>query len=176
LQKKNIRSQIPSFYKGKKNRHNCLQYEKALKIFYFHILNVAKFGYVHLWDDPQCLGYGDNRDPETRSPSPDLWSPSSDLRLRPSDVSTSIGADDPSGDHLRVHTHKTIARCGCSSRRASSRAASKSSAFVFDSIADYWDSTKIHQRPSIYLFCFLKNLKQTIPNSFFSPAEAWVCP
>jgi hypothetical protein len=104
LQKKNIRSQIPSFYKGKKNRHNCLQYEKALKIFYFHILNVAKFGYVHLWDDPQCLGYGDNRDPETRSPSPDLWSPSSDLRLRPSDVSTSIGADDPSGDHLRVHT------------------------------------------------------------------------
>ncbi len=75
-----------------------------------------------------------------------------------------------------VYTHKTIARCGCSSRRASSRAASKSSAFVFESIADYWDSTKIHQRPSIYLFCFLKNLKQTIPNSFFSPAEAWVCP
>jgi len=68
-------------------------------------LNVAKFGYLHLWDDPQCLGYGDNRDPEARAPSPDLWSPSSDLRLRPSDVSTSIGADDPSGDHLRVHTH-----------------------------------------------------------------------
>jgi hypothetical protein len=34
---------------------------------------------------------------------------------------------------------------------------------------------KIHQRPSIYLFWFLKK-EQTILNSCFSPAEARVCP
>ncbi len=27
-----------------KNRHNCLKYESVLQIFYFHILNLAKFG------------------------------------------------------------------------------------------------------------------------------------
>jgi hypothetical protein len=27
-----------------KNCHNCLQYERVLKIVYFHILNIAKFG------------------------------------------------------------------------------------------------------------------------------------
>jgi len=27
-----------------KNPHNCLQYERVLKISYFHILNIAKFG------------------------------------------------------------------------------------------------------------------------------------
>jgi hypothetical protein len=27
----------------KKKNHNCLQYQKVLKIFYFHILNISKF-------------------------------------------------------------------------------------------------------------------------------------
>jgi hypothetical protein len=30
--------------KNKKNCHTCLQYERVLKIFYFHILNVTKLG------------------------------------------------------------------------------------------------------------------------------------
>ncbi len=53
--KKNILSQIP-FLETKeivkkiffiknftKNRHNCLQYERMLKIFYFHSLHITKF-------------------------------------------------------------------------------------------------------------------------------------
>jgi hypothetical protein len=27
-----------------KNRHNCRQYERLLKVFCFHILNIAKIG------------------------------------------------------------------------------------------------------------------------------------
>jgi len=27
-----------------KTHHNCLQYERVLKILYFHVLNIAKFG------------------------------------------------------------------------------------------------------------------------------------
>jgi hypothetical protein len=27
--------------------HNCVQYERVPKIFYFHILNIAKFGYIY---------------------------------------------------------------------------------------------------------------------------------
>ncbi len=30
--------------KTKKNCHTCRQYERVLKIFYFHILNVTKLG------------------------------------------------------------------------------------------------------------------------------------
>jgi hypothetical protein len=35
-----------------KNCHNCVQYERVLKIFYFHILNIVKFLaklYTHGW-------------------------------------------------------------------------------------------------------------------------------
>jgi len=55
ISKKHILSQIPYFcqkvsrflfiYKKlQKNRHNCLQYKRVLKIFYFHTLTIAKFG------------------------------------------------------------------------------------------------------------------------------------
>jgi hypothetical protein len=53
LQKKNISLQIP-FYKEKNAKkginifvkicQTCLQYERVLKIFFFHILNIANFG------------------------------------------------------------------------------------------------------------------------------------
>jgi len=56
---KNILLQVPcllefSFPKKNslqiyKNHHNCLQYERVLKNFYFHILNIAKFGQIYLW-------------------------------------------------------------------------------------------------------------------------------
>ncbi len=64
-----------------------------------------------------------------------------------------------------THTHTTIQRCGCSSRRASSRAASKSSAFVFDSIADDWDSTENSPaaHPLSLLVFFLKIKQSQIP-------------
>ncbi len=65
----------------------------------------------------------------------------------------------------RTHTHKTIARFGCSSRRASSRAASKSSALVFDSIADDLDSTEnspATQNLSLLVF-YKSNNKSQIP-------------
>jgi hypothetical protein len=29
--------------------HTCLQYEKVLKIFFFHILNIANFGSMYAW-------------------------------------------------------------------------------------------------------------------------------
>jgi len=51
LQKRNILSlfkkKITKFLYIKKinlNHHDTLQYEKALKIFYFDVLNIAKFG------------------------------------------------------------------------------------------------------------------------------------
>jgi hypothetical protein len=41
--------QIPLFFLGQKNHHqkittNSLQYERVRNSFYFHILNIAKFG------------------------------------------------------------------------------------------------------------------------------------
>jgi hypothetical protein len=53
----NMLSQIPCFWKKwsknenfdiAKSRHNCLKYERVLKILYFHILNIAEFGYIYL--------------------------------------------------------------------------------------------------------------------------------
>ncbi len=50
LRKKNISLQIPFFKRknAKKGINNfcqtCLQYERVLKIFFFHILNIANFG------------------------------------------------------------------------------------------------------------------------------------
>jgi hypothetical protein len=32
-----------------KTPHNCLEYDRVLKISYFHILNIANFGYIYLW-------------------------------------------------------------------------------------------------------------------------------
>jgi hypothetical protein len=32
-----------------KNHHNCPQYEKVFKIFYFHILSIAIFGKIYLY-------------------------------------------------------------------------------------------------------------------------------
>ncbi len=32
-----------------KNHHNCQLYEKVLRILYFHILNITKFGQMYLW-------------------------------------------------------------------------------------------------------------------------------
>jgi hypothetical protein len=43
FQKKNILLQIHYFFENfAKNNHDCAQYENMLKIFYFHILNIAK--------------------------------------------------------------------------------------------------------------------------------------
>ncbi len=97
---------------------------------------------------PHCLGYRDNRDPETRAPSPDL-------RLCPSDVITSIGADDPSGDHLRVHTHTRRslaagAAAGVQARELLPNLPPSSST----RLQMIGIQQKIHQRPSIYLFWF----------------------
>jgi hypothetical protein len=56
--KTNILSQIPCFERSgqkrkilkspkiAKSQHNCQKYERVLKIFHFHILNIAEFGYI----------------------------------------------------------------------------------------------------------------------------------
>jgi hypothetical protein len=41
---KRIARKFLNFQNNSKQRHNCLRYERALKIFYFHILNMANFG------------------------------------------------------------------------------------------------------------------------------------
>ncbi len=66
-----------------------------------------------------------------------------------------------------IHTHKTIARCGCSSRRASSRAAFQSSAFVFDSIAGDWDSTE-NSPAAQHLSLLVLKKKKNNPKFLFS--------
>jgi hypothetical protein len=55
---KNSLSQIPCFERSgqkrkilkspkiAKSQHNCLEYERVFKIFHFHILNIAEFGYI----------------------------------------------------------------------------------------------------------------------------------
>jgi hypothetical protein len=41
----NVLAKIPLFkFKKRKKNHNRLQCERVLQLFYFHILNIAKFG------------------------------------------------------------------------------------------------------------------------------------
>jgi hypothetical protein len=42
-------SQLFNFFWTKPPPHNCLEYDRVLKISYFHILNIANFGYIYLW-------------------------------------------------------------------------------------------------------------------------------
>jgi hypothetical protein len=40
------------YFKITINHHNCLQYERVLHIFYFHILSSFKFHKIYLWWSP----------------------------------------------------------------------------------------------------------------------------